>query len=61
MSCFEDCPTKRGYDVCTCDMMGEDEVIIEWEIKRMEGKLPWYNFIAHLTLAVFGPPAITKK
>ena len=57
---FSDCPTKKGYDCCTCDMAGEEAAIIDWQIARQEGKERWWHFTAKLTLATFGPGKIPK-
>lgn len=51
---YNGCPIKRGYDCCTCDMMGEESCVIEWQIARQEGRERWWHISAKLTLAGFG-------
>lgn len=60
MKHYKDCPENKGYDCCTCDMCGEDTALIEWQIKKQEGTLPWWNIVAKLSLACFGPGEILK-
>lgn len=50
MKHFPDCPTKRNYNCCTCDMCGEEIAEIEWQISRQEGKERWWHICAKLTL-----------
>ncbi len=57
---FNDCPIKRGYNICTCDCLGEEIAVIKWEIDKLEGRLRWYHFTAHLTLKMFGYGGIKK-
>ena len=40
---FSDCPIIRGYDCCTCDMAGEERLLVKWQIRRQEGKEKWYH------------------
>lgn len=49
MNHFKDCPTQRNYSVCTCNMCGEDIALVEWQIKKQEGKLKWWQWIAWLS------------
>ena len=51
---FKDCPINRNYNICTCEMSGEEIAIIEWQISRQEGNEKWWQFIAKLTLKFFG-------
>ena len=60
MEHYVGCPTNRKYNVCTCDMSGEECCVIAWEIQRMEGKLRWWHFTERLTLWAFPPPPISK-
>ena len=60
MKHFSNCPINRNYDVCTCDMAGEEIAVIEWAIQKLEGKQKWYHFFAKLTLAAFSPPEIKR-
>ena len=53
MKHFSDCPYEKY--ICTCDMCGESIALVEWQIKKQEGKLHWWNFIAHLSLKFFSP------
>lgn len=55
---FNDCPTKRNYNYCTCALTGEEIAIVEWQILKQEGKLKWWNFVALLSIA--GAPNIEK-
>ena len=54
MKHFQDCPINRNYECCTCDMLGEEIAIIEWQIARQEGREKWWHINAKLTLAAFG-------
>ena len=60
MKHFRDCPVYRNWDMCTCDMRGEEIALVEWQIKRQEGQLRWWNVIAKLSLSFFGPPDIKR-
>jgi len=55
---FEDCPIKRGYDLCTCDMLGEEIALVEWKVEEQEGRLHWWSFIAKLS--IMGAPTIPR-
>lgn len=59
--CFSSCPSKRGWQVCTCDMAGEECAVIDWQIAKQENKLSKWNLVAHLTLAFFGCGIIEKE
>ena len=59
MKHFKDCPENRGYDICTCDMCGDEIALVEWRIKKQEGKLPKWNIVAWLS--TIGSPEIRKK
>lgn len=60
MKHFNDCPIERGYNTCTCDLMGEEIAVIEWEIQKLEGNLKWYHITAKLTLFFFGYGGVRK-
>ena len=50
---FKDCPIKRGYNCCTCDMCGEEIAVIEWQIAKQENRLSWWKITARFTLHSF--------
>jgi hypothetical protein len=50
MKHFKDCPTNRNYNMCTCDMMGEEIALVEWAIQKQEGTLKWWQLCAKLTV-----------
>lgn len=52
---FSDCPSSK-YQICTCDMLGEEMALVEWQIAKQEGKLKWWNIIAKMSVA--GAPEI---
>ena len=58
MEHFSDCPTNRKYDICTCDMLGEEIALVEWQIAKQEGKLKWWHIVAKLSTR--GAPEIGK-
>ena len=55
---YSDCPIKN-YNICTCNMSGEEIALVNWKIAEQEGKLPWWNFVARLSIK--GSPPIIKK
>jgi len=57
---FDDCPTQNGYNCCTCDMSGEELAAIEWQIKKQESGLKWWDIVGRLTLFFFGPGHINS-
>lgn len=52
---FEDCPTNRKYETCTCEMCGEEIALVEWCIQDQEGKLPWWNIFVKLMISGHPP------
>lgn len=53
---FDDCPISIGkWDICTCDMSGEEECLVDWTIMKQEGKLKWYHIFARLMVASAPP------
>jgi hypothetical protein len=40
-------------------MCGEEIALVEWQIKKQEGKLPWWAIFARM--AVAGAPEIPRK
>jgi len=54
----KDCPINKGYNICTCDMCGEEIALVEWKIKQQEGRLPWWSIFARASIA--GAPWINK-
>ena len=42
-------------------MMGESIALIEWQIQKQEGTLPWWAFVAKLSLKAFGPGEILYR
>lgn len=56
---FENCPRgNKTYEICTCDMSGEEAALVFWTIAKYAGRLKWYNIFAWLT--VRGAPPIPK-
>jgi hypothetical protein len=59
MEHFSDCPEGRGYNICTCEMLGEEIAIVDWQIEKQEGKIKWWQWIKRLTIS--GSPDIPIK
>jgi len=57
MKHFSDCPMgNKTYNICTCDMSGEERALVDWKIKEQEGKLKWWHFVARASIS--GAPNI---
>lgn len=58
MKHFKDCPHEK-YQICTCNLLGEEIALVDWQLQKQEKTLPWYNIIAKLS--ILGAPNIPLR